>query len=248
MTSASGTALVIGGGGLLGQAVCAELAKRGLTVVVASRNLERNERFCASLRELGLQAIARRVDILKPVEIDDLVVELEEIQGGLSVLINAANRAISQPALEMSLSAWQSAFDGNVGAYFRSCQAAARVMAASGGGAILNFSSILAHRTPMGAREPSSKDPAVNYAAAKGAVTAMSRFLAVQWAPLGIRVNVITPGAFPGRDSQAAPGIPLGRTGRPEEIAKAAAFLCSADASYITGQELIIDGGWLAVL
>lgn len=240
-------AVVTGGGGPLGSAVSIALAKAGAKVVIASRKLERNNDLSQRLQADGLAVSAAQLDITKPASVTEVVDQIWHDNGRLDILVNAANRAVSQPALDMTEEAWQSAFDGNVGGYFLCCQAAARHMRLCGGGAMVNFSSILAARTPLPSGA-SDRAPAVNYATAKAAVVAMTRFLAVQWAPLGIRVNAITPGAFPSADCRPAPQIPLGRTGRPEEVAEVARFLCSQAASYITGQELVVDGGWSLVL
>lgn len=241
-------ALVTGGASPLGGAVSIALARAGATVAVASRNLERNESFAASLRTQGHAARGYRVDIGDPGSVLLMIEAVIAAHGRLDILVNGANRAISQPALEMTPEAWQSAFDGNASGYFHCCKEAGRFMAEQRSGVILNFSSVLALRTPAALPGRSDRAPAVNYAAAKAAVVAMTRFLAVQWAPLGIRVNAITPGACASGEAQPAPRIPLGRTGRPDEIASAALFLCSDASSYVTGQELVVDGGWSTVL
>jgi gluconate 5-dehydrogenase len=119
-------------------------------------------------------------------------------------------------------------------------------MQARGGGSIINVSSILAHRAPLPNPDGASVAAAAsNYAANKAAVLGLTRFLAVEWARYGIRVNALTPGAFP-RQAQLLPSLPLGRSGRPEELVGAALLLSSNAGSYITGQELVIDGGYLA--
>jgi len=239
-------AVVTGGAGHLGRAISLGLARQGARVVVASRQPAKHEALCRELDGLGPGSLSLPLDIASLDSVNDCFGRVEQDLGGVDVLINAAQRSRSRSSVDMDQAAWEGALAGGVSGTFWCCQAAQRSMRQRGGGSIVNVSSILAHRSPL--PQPASEAaPASNYVTNKAAVLGLTRFLAVEWAPFKIRVNAVTPGAFP-REAQALPQVPLGRTGRPEELVGATVLLSSAAGSYITGQELVIDGGWSVVL
>ncbi len=240
-------AVVTGGAGLLGSAIAKGLALQGAQVVVASRQPAKHEAVCREIGALGKQSLSLRLDIASAESVTQCFDEVERLAGGVDILINAAQRSRSLSSVNMDQAAWGDALAGGVSGTFWCCQAAQRSMLRRQGGSIVNISSILAHRSPIPSADAGAAAPASNYATNKGAVLALTRFLAVEWARAGIRVNAITPGAFP-REPQALPVVPLGRTGQPEELVGAVVLLSSAAGSYITGQELVIDGGWSVAL
>ena len=241
-------AVVTGGAGLLGSAIAKGLALQGARVVVASRHQAKHEAVCRELGALGNQSLSLPLDIANAESVTHCFDEVERLAGGVDILINAAQKSRSKSSAEMDQATWDGALAAGVSGTFWCCQAAQRSMLRRQGGSIVNMSSILAHRSPIASpQQDASAAPAANYATNKGALLALTRFLAVEWARAGIRVNAVTPGAFP-REPQALPVVPLGRTGQPEELVGAVVLLSSAAGSYITGQELVIDGGWSVAL
>jgi NAD(P)-dependent dehydrogenase (short-subunit alcohol dehydrogenase family) len=241
-------AVVTGGAGLLGSAIAKGLALQGARVVIASRHAAKHEAVRRELGALGQEILSLPLDISELESVTHCFAEVERLAGGVDVLINAAQKSRSSSSVAMDPATWGAALAGGVNGTFWCCQAAQRSMARRGGGSIVNISSILAHRSPIPSpTADATAAPASNYATNKGAVLALTRFLAVEWARAGIRVNAVTPGAFP-REPQALPGVPLGRTGKPEELVGAILLLSSAAGSYITGQELVVDGGWSVAL
>ena len=238
-------AVVTGGAGLLGSAIAKGLARQGARVVIASRHVTKHDAVC---RELGALGLSLPLDISDLDAVTHCFTEIERLAGGVDILINAAQKSRSASSVEMDLATWSAALAGGVNGTFWCCQAAQRSMSVRGGGSIVNISSILAHRSPIpNPNADATTSPASSYATNKGAVLALTRFLAVEWAGAGIRVNAITPGAFP-REPQPLPVVPLGRTGKPEELVGPVLLLSSAAGSYITGQELVVDGGWSVAL
>lgn len=248
LSLAGKVAVITGGAGHLGRAIARGLAEQGARLVIASRQPAKHEALCRELSGLGAFSLSLPLDITYPESINDAFARVEAELGGVDVLVNAAQRSRSQSSVDMDQVTWEGAFAGGVSGTFWCCQAAQRSMQRRGGGSIVNVSSILAHRVPL---PPLAADaaaaPASNYVANKAAILGLTRFLAVEWARFGIRVNAVTPGAFP-REAQPLPGAPLGRTGRPEELVGPVLLLSSAAGSYITGQELVVDGGWSVVL
>jgi NAD(P)-dependent dehydrogenase (short-subunit alcohol dehydrogenase family) len=241
-------AVVTGGAGLLGSAIAKGLALQGARVVIASRHPAKHEAVCHELLALGKESLSVTLDISDLDSVTKGFAQIESLAGGVDILINAAQKSRSQSSADMDPATWSAALAGGVNGTFWCCQAAQRSMRSRGGGSIVNISSILAHRSPIpNPTADATAAPASNYATNKGAVLALTRFLAVEWAHAGIRVNAVTPGAFP-REVQALPVVPLGRSGKPEELVGAVVLLSSAAGSYITGQELVVDGGWSVAL
>ncbi len=241
-------AVVTGGAGLLGSAIAKGIARQGGRVVIASRHPAKHAAVCRELGALGAEGVSVALDISNLESVTGCFDEVERRVGGVDILINAAQKSKSVSSADMDPETWGAGLAAGVSGTFWCCQAAQRSMRQRGGGSIVNISSILAHRSPI--PDPTaapSAAPASNYATNKGAVLALTRFLAVEWARAGIRVNAVTPGAFP-REPQALPVVPLGRTGRPEELVGAVILLSSSAGSYITGQELVVDGGWSVAL
>jgi NAD(P)-dependent dehydrogenase (short-subunit alcohol dehydrogenase family) len=248
-------ALITGGSRGIGRATALAFARAGADVAVTSRKLPDLEEVAAEVRDLGRRALAvathvGRMDQLQPL-IDRVVSEL----GGIDVLVNNAGTNFFAPAIEMDEKAWDTVMNLNLKGLFFLSQAAARVMKGRGGGAIVNISSVSGLRAQV---------PTAHYSIAKAGVIMATKALAVEWAPYGIRVNCIAPGAIETRlydaiysllppeeaerrKAEVAAGFPLKRVGEPREIADAALFLASRAASYTTGQTFSVDGGALLV-
>jgi len=254
------TALVTGAGGRLGRALASGLAEAGAHVILNGRRPEPLERLQDALRARGLEASALPFDITDTAAVRRAVAAVEQRFGKLHVLVNNAYAGRTGGLDDATDHEFAAAYDVAVIAAFRlireTCPLMRRAVAETGHAAVINVASMYGSVSP---------DPSVYgasgmqnppfYGPAKAALIQLTRYAACHLAPLGIRVNALSPGAFP------PPGVlaqhpdfrrnlerrtPLGRTGDPVELKGAAVFLASDASSFVTGAVLPVDGGWTA--
>ena len=240
-------AIVTGASSGLGEMMARGLAQAGCAVLLAARRERELARVAGAIEDAGGRALAHPADLRDPGHAEQLVAAAAGAFGRLDgVVLSAATSTVS-PAEEQDPATFDDVMRVNVGAQAALAAAAARAMIGGGGGWMILMSSILGRKAGTG--------PGVAaYAASKIAVEGLTRELARQWAPHGIRVNALAPGYFPtemnapmtadpGRREALVARIPLGRAGEPADIAGVAVFLASRAAGYVTGQVLPLDGG-----
>lgn len=248
MTAIQGVALVTGGGAGLGRACALTLGKRGARVAVHyMKSREGADEVVAALEAAGAEAAAFQADLTKSAEVGRLVDGVTARFGAIDILVNNAGDLIArQPLLSMSEDFFRSVMDVNLTSAFLVCRAVGPAMVARKSGTIINMSSLAAWN--------GGGPGAGAYATSKGAIVSLTKALAKEMSPHGIRVNCVAPGligetAFHGRFTapdafaNAARGVLLGRAGTPDEVATVVAFLASSDASFLTGETIEINGG-----
>lgn len=253
-------AIVTGGGTGIGRATAVRLARSGYTCVLVGRRKDRLDETAELMADEGGCGVPIAADVTTEEGRAAIVETADAREEPLRGLVNNAGRTYLAPLFSQELLKWRDNFALNVeAAAFLSFEVMRR-MKEAGGGAIVNIGSvygIVALRNEyygdmVPFDTPDGPIRGVAYAAAKGAVRSLTRELGVAGARMGVRVNTVSPGMIPVDDYQFdsqtirtfCDATPLGRLGRPEEIAHAVNFLLSAEASFITGAELVVDGGW----
>ncbi|MFY0405530.1 SDR family NAD(P)-dependent oxidoreductase [Solicola sp. PLA-1-18] len=241
------TAIVTGGYRGLGLAFSRALAEAGADVVIAARDGDASVDVAASLaEETGRRVLAVRTDVTDRAEVDALVARTVDETGRLDVVVNNAGTCVHRPALEVGDDEFREVFDVNVMGVWMLSTAAARHMAEHGGGSIVNIGSMSGDIVNRPQWQPA-------YNASKAAVHHLTRSLAAEWAPLGIRVNAVAPGYVktemspvdePEFRRQWIEDAPMERYATPDEIAPTVVHLASPSSSFMTGSIVTIDGGY----
>lgn len=249
------TALVTGGAGYLGTAMCETLAELGANVVIASRDEEKCVQAASDLQAAFDGSIRTRglgLDLLAPASIAHCVGMVEAEFGRLDILINNAWSGKKNSWESINDDDWEYDVDVSLNAPFKMIKAAFPMLREDGG-VILNIASMYGHLAPdYRIYEGTDFANPPSYGAAKAAVIQFTKYLASFLSPHGIRANAISPGAFPHPPTwehevfvgRLAAKNPLGRIGYPDDLKGAVALLCSDAGRYITGQNLCVDGGW----
>ncbi|WP_449352649.1 SDR family NAD(P)-dependent oxidoreductase [Streptomyces shaanxiensis] len=235
-------ALVTGAGGGIGRGIALRFAEQGAAVAVHCRTAVAAAReVAARIEDVGARAVVLEADLRDEEECRRLVREAAEWGGGLTALVNNAGVQPTRPLPGMTAAQWREVVDTNLTGVFACTQAAAEVMRP--GGSVTHIASIEAsHPAPEHA----------HYSASKAAIVMHARSAALEYGPHGIRVNTVSPGlidraglaeAWPEGVERWIRQAPLGRLGRPEDVADACVFLASPLASWITGHDLVVDGG-----
>jgi len=244
-------ALVTGAQEGMGRADALALARQGATVIVTGRDAAKCKKVVDEIIQAGGTAASYVMDVTDKKQIDAVFDAVIKQFKKLDILVNNAGIFHPKPALEITEEEWTQTIDINLKGYFLCAQRAAKEMAKRKYGRIINIASIASGQVGVGFAGTA------HYSASKGGITGMTETMALEWGPLGITVNAIGPGAI---DTPMVAGIksspealktitsrvPLGRMGKPEEIAAAVVFLASDEASYVTGATLFVDGGYLA--
>ena len=238
------TVLVTGASRGLGRTIAKAFAAEGAFVGIGYHRFDqRAEQTLSEIQDMGGGATLVKADVSDPEAVDNAIKTFLAEHDGINVLVNNAAIVDDKPFALMSADNWSSVLQTNLGGVFNCSRAVVRSMMAKSKGAIVNIGSVAGLIASPGQ---------ANYAASKGGITALTRTLAAELAPKGIRVNTVVPGLLTEGISQRMDKhlaevrrgqIPLARFGNPEEVAHAVLFLASDDASYITGQQLVVDGG-----
>jgi NAD(P)-dependent dehydrogenase (short-subunit alcohol dehydrogenase family) len=238
-------ALITGGANGIGRAVSRKLAAHGIFVVMADWDLNAAEETRAEIVSRGGDAEAVRVDVRRAAEVKEVVAGVLQHHGRIDILANIAGGSIHRKRIEeLSWAEWKEVLDINLKGTFLFCRAAAPAMMRQKKGRIINTAS------NYGVTGSALRTP---YSAAKAGIIGFSKSLALELAPYEVRVNVVAPGPTDTPRvmanwtaeirKQREAEIPLGRTGRPDDLAEAFYFLCSAESAWITGQTLHVNGG-----
>ena len=248
MTLEKKTALVTGSSKGLGKSIAMALAAAGARVALVSRDRKRLDEVAAEIRAAGGQADTFPTDVTDERQVRDLEKAVTKKLGRLQILVNNAGINVRKNLVDFTIDEWRRVIDTNLTSVFLLSHAFVPTMKGQGYGRILNMTSIMSHVAIPGRTA---------YCASKTALLGFTRALALELATEKITVNGISPGPFATEmnkplmeneelNRQFLAKIPAGRWGDPDEVGRLALYLCSEDAGFITGQDVVIDGGWCA--
>ena len=239
-------AVVTGGNRGLGRAFALALAEAGADVAIVARDEDRSEAVLQELRDRDVRTLAVRADVTVRADVERMLGEVTAGLGPVDVLVNNAGTCIHRPALEVTDEQWRSVFDVNVDGLWLCSTVVGAQMVERGSGSIVNIGSISAQIVNRPQMQPA-------YNASKAAVHQLTKSLAAEWAPAGVRVNALAPGYVktdmapvdePQYQRYWVQDAPMQRYASPEEIAPSVVFLASDASSFMTGSVVVIDGGY----
>ncbi|MED1470401.1 glucose 1-dehydrogenase [Bacillus salipaludis] len=246
MKLAGKVAVVTGGASGIGEFTVREMVEEGAKVVIADLNDDLGSKLVEELNQEEPQVAYIHVDVTKEDQVENMIELAVSEFGKIDILYNNAGIGSLSPSAELPFEEWRKVLSVNLDGVFLAAKHAIKAMQKNGGGSIVNTASILGH---VGQAQTAP------YTASKGAVVNLTRTLAVEYAKDNIRVNAVSPGYIEtpllnqldeAMKNHLISLHPIGRLGKPEEIAKAVVFLASDDASFVTGSNLLVDGGYTA--
>lgn len=241
-------AVITGASKGLGKAIALALGGAGIRLALASRDLESLQNVAGEVRAIGAEVEVFQTDVCSEAQVAQLAEQVLARFGAAHILVNNAGVNVRQPITEFTLDEWRRVLDTNLTGAFLVCRAFVPHLKRRGYGRILNLTSIMSHVALAGRTA---------YAASKAGLLGFTKALALELAPEGITVNGISPGPFATEmnlplmqnaelNARFLAGIPLARWGKPEEVGQLALYLCSEQAGFITGTDILMDGGWCA--